>query len=47
MCLEILGPGLLPHELGELRQAVLVQLIEQRELLDPFGFLVCAEFAGA
>jgi Alkyl sulfatase dimerisation len=51
LALEILGPGLLRHpdssELAELRQAVLVQLMEQRELLDPFGFLVYAELAGA
>ena len=34
-------------ELAELRQTVLVRLMEQRQLLDPFGFLVYAEFAGA
>jgi hypothetical protein len=51
LALEILGPGLLRHpdstELAELRQAVLVQLMEQRQLLDPFGFLVYAELADA
>jgi glyoxylase-like metal-dependent hydrolase (beta-lactamase superfamily II) len=51
LALEILGPGLLRHpdstELAELRQAVLVRLMEQRQLLDPFGFLVYAELAGA
>ncbi len=51
LALEILGPGLLRHpdsaELAEFRQTVLVQLMEQRELLDPFGFLVYAELAGA
>jgi hypothetical protein len=31
----------------ELRQAVLLRLMEQRQLLDPFGFLVYAELAGA
>ena len=30
-----------------LRHAVLVRLMEQRELLDPFGFLVYAELTGA
>jgi hypothetical protein len=51
LALEILTPGLLRHpgssELAELRQAVVVRLMEQRQLLDPFGFLVCAELAGA
>jgi glyoxylase-like metal-dependent hydrolase (beta-lactamase superfamily II) len=51
LALEILAPGLLRHpdssELAELRQAVLVRLMEQRQLLDPFGFLVYAELAGA
>jgi glyoxylase-like metal-dependent hydrolase (beta-lactamase superfamily II) len=51
LALEILAPGLLQHpdssELAELRQAVLVRLMEQRQLLDPFGFLVYAELAGA
>ena len=51
LALEILTPGLLRHpgssELAELRQAVLVRLMEQRQLLDPFGFLVYAELAGA
>ena len=51
LALEILGPGLLRHpdsgELAELRQTVLVRLMEQRQLLDPFGFGVYAELAGA
>src|SRR6266700_748547 len=51
LALEILAPGLLRHpdssELAELRQAVLVRLMEQRQLSDPFGFLVYAELAGA
>jgi glyoxylase-like metal-dependent hydrolase (beta-lactamase superfamily II) len=51
LALEILTPGLLRHpdsaELVDLRQAVLLRLMEQRQLLDPFGFLVYAELAGA
>src|SRR6266851_2083076 len=51
LALDILTPGLLRHpdsrELAELRQAVLVRLMEQRQLADPFGFLVYAELAGA
>ena len=51
LALEIITPGLLRHpdsiELAELRQKVLVQLMEQRQLSDPFGFLVYAELAGA
>jgi glyoxylase-like metal-dependent hydrolase (beta-lactamase superfamily II) len=51
LALEILNPGLLRHpdssELAELRQAVLLRLMEQRQLLDPFGFLVYAGLAGA
>jgi glyoxylase-like metal-dependent hydrolase (beta-lactamase superfamily II) len=51
LALEIITPGLLRHpdsrELAELRQAVLVWLMEQRQLSDPFGFLVYAELAGA
>jgi glyoxylase-like metal-dependent hydrolase (beta-lactamase superfamily II) len=51
LALEILAPGLLRHpassELAELRQAVLERLMEQRQLLDPFGFLAYAELAGA
>jgi glyoxylase-like metal-dependent hydrolase (beta-lactamase superfamily II) len=51
LALEILAPGLLRHpdssELAELRQAVVVRLMEQRQFLDPFGFLVYAELAGA
>jgi glyoxylase-like metal-dependent hydrolase (beta-lactamase superfamily II) len=51
LALEILAPGLLRHpdssELAELRQAVLVRLMEQRQLLDPFGFIVYAQLTGA
>jgi len=51
LALDILTPGLLRHpdssELAELRQAVLARLIEQRQLLDPFGFVFYAELAGA
>jgi glyoxylase-like metal-dependent hydrolase (beta-lactamase superfamily II) len=51
LALEILAPGLLRHpdsgELAELRQAVLVRLMEQRQLLDPFGFTVYAQLTGA
>jgi glyoxylase-like metal-dependent hydrolase (beta-lactamase superfamily II) len=51
LALEILTPGLLRYpnnsELAALRQEVLVRLMEQRQLLDPFGFLVYAEQAGA
>ena len=51
LALEILAPGLLRYpdnrELAELRQQVLVRLMEQRQLLDPFGYLVYAEQAGA
>jgi glyoxylase-like metal-dependent hydrolase (beta-lactamase superfamily II) len=51
LALEILAPGLLRHpdssELAELRQAVLVGLMEQRQLLDPFGFIVYAQLTGA
>ena len=47
---EILAPGLLRHpgsgELAELRQAVLIRLMEQRQFWDPFGFQVYAELAG-
>ena len=50
LALEILGPGLLRHpasrDLADLRQAVLVRLMEQRQLSDPFGFLFYAELAG-
>jgi glyoxylase-like metal-dependent hydrolase (beta-lactamase superfamily II) len=49
LALEILDPGLLRHpdsrELAELRHSVLMQLMEQRQFLDPFGFLVYAELA--
>ena len=51
LALEIITPGLLRHpdsrELAELRQAVVIRLMEQRQLLDPFGFLVYAELADA
>jgi glyoxylase-like metal-dependent hydrolase (beta-lactamase superfamily II) len=51
LALEILTPGLLRHpdssELAELRQAVLLRLMEQRQLSDPFGFLIYAERANA
>ena len=51
LALEILGPGLLRYpgnrELADLRQEVLIRLMEQRQLSDPFGFLVYAELAGA
>ncbi|MGB6453075.1 MAG: MBL fold metallo-hydrolase [Streptosporangiaceae bacterium] len=51
LALEILAPGLLRHpdssELAELRHEVLVQLMEQRQMSDPFAFLVYAELAGA
>jgi glyoxylase-like metal-dependent hydrolase (beta-lactamase superfamily II) len=50
LALEILTPGLLRHpgsgELAELRQAVLIRLMEQRQFWDPFGFQVYAELAG-
>jgi len=51
LALEILDPGLLRHpdssELADLRKAVLARLMEQRQLLDPFGFAVYAQLAGA
>jgi glyoxylase-like metal-dependent hydrolase (beta-lactamase superfamily II) len=51
LALEILTPGLLRHpesgELAELRQQVLVRLMEQHQLSDPFRFLVYAELAAA
>jgi glyoxylase-like metal-dependent hydrolase (beta-lactamase superfamily II) len=51
LALEILAPGLLRHpdsrELAELRQTVLVRLMEQRQWSDVFGFQVYAELAGA
>jgi hypothetical protein len=51
LALEILTPGLIRYpdnsDLVELRQTVLVRLMEQRQLLDPFGFLVYAEQVGA
>jgi hypothetical protein len=46
LALEILAPGLVRHpessELAALRQTVLVRLMEQRQLLDPFGCIVYA-----
>jgi glyoxylase-like metal-dependent hydrolase (beta-lactamase superfamily II) len=51
LALEIIAPGLLRYpassELADLRQAVLVRLMEERQLLDPFGFAFYAELAGA
>jgi glyoxylase-like metal-dependent hydrolase (beta-lactamase superfamily II) len=51
LALEILDPGLLRHpsssELADLRLAVLVRLMDERQLSDPFGFLFYAELAGA
>jgi hypothetical protein len=51
LALDIVAPGLLQHpdssELAELRQAVLVRLMEERQLLDPFGFTVYAQLTGA
>jgi hypothetical protein len=51
LALGIITPGLLRHpdrsELAELRHAVLLRLMEQRQLSDQFGFLVYAELAGA
>ena len=51
LALDIVTPGLLRHpdssELAELRQSVLVRLMGQRQVSDPFGFLVYAELAGA
>jgi glyoxylase-like metal-dependent hydrolase (beta-lactamase superfamily II) len=51
LALDILAPGLLRHpgsrELAELRHAVVVRLVEQRQSWDPFGFLVYAQLSGA
>jgi glyoxylase-like metal-dependent hydrolase (beta-lactamase superfamily II) len=51
LALDILAPGLLRHpgsrELAELRHAVVVRLMEQRQSWDPFGFLVYAQLSGA
>jgi len=51
LALGIITPGLLRHpgssELAELRQTVVVRLMEQRQLLDLFGFVFYAELAGA
>jgi hypothetical protein len=51
LALEILTPGLLRHpsntELADLRQSVLLGLMDERQLSDPFGFLYYAELAGA
>jgi hypothetical protein len=50
LALEILAPGLLRHpdsgELADLRQAVLIRLMDERQMSDPFGFLFYAELAG-
>jgi hypothetical protein len=50
LALEILDPGLLQHpdsrELADLRQTVLARLMQQRQLLDPFGFAVYAQLTG-
>jgi DNA-binding transcriptional ArsR family regulator len=45
--MRLSAPRALSRELAELRQAVLVRLMEQRQSSDPFGFLVYAELAGA
>ncbi len=51
LALEILAPGLLRYpdssELAELRRATLIRLMEQSQLLDPFGFTVYAQLSGA
>jgi glyoxylase-like metal-dependent hydrolase (beta-lactamase superfamily II) len=51
LALEIITPGLLRHpassELADLRQAVLLRLMDERQLSDPLGFLFYAEQAGA
>jgi glyoxylase-like metal-dependent hydrolase (beta-lactamase superfamily II) len=51
LALGIITPGLLRHpdstELAELRQAVAIRLMEQRQTSDPFGFVFYAELAGA
>jgi hypothetical protein len=51
LALEILAPGLLRYpasgELADLRQVVLVRLMDERQLSDPFGFVFYAELAGA
>jgi hypothetical protein len=43
LALEILAPGLLRHpdsgEPADLRQAVLIRLMDERQMSDPFGFL--------
>jgi glyoxylase-like metal-dependent hydrolase (beta-lactamase superfamily II) len=50
LALEIIAPGLLRHpastELADLRQSVLLGLMDERQLSDPFGFLFYAELAG-
>jgi hypothetical protein len=50
LALQILTPGLIRHpastELADLRQAVLIRLMDERQLSDPFGFLFYAELAG-
>jgi glyoxylase-like metal-dependent hydrolase (beta-lactamase superfamily II) len=51
LALEILAPGLLRHpdsrELADLRQTVLIRLMDERQFSDPFGFLFYAQLAGA
>ncbi len=51
LALEILNPGMLRHpdsnELADPRQTALVRLMEQRQLLDPFGFAVYTRQTGA
>ena len=51
LALDILSPGLLRYpdnrELADLHQAVLLRMMEQSQLSDPFGFLVYAELSGA
>jgi glyoxylase-like metal-dependent hydrolase (beta-lactamase superfamily II) len=50
LALEILAPGLICHpassELADLRQTVLIRLMDERQMTDPFGFLFYAEMAG-
>jgi glyoxylase-like metal-dependent hydrolase (beta-lactamase superfamily II) len=50
LALEIVTPGLLRHpgssELADLRQAVLIRLMDERQLSDPFGFVFYAGLAG-
>lgn len=50
LALEIITPGLLRHpastDLADLRRSVLLGLMGERQLSDPFGFLYYAELAG-